>query len=481
MFGKRILRMALTAVAMVTVAAAMPVSSSAAKPQVPTPVQKPPKPPTPRLTVDGSSSSTDISFGESGGSQTLSISTNQGKPRATDLPSWITVANSSSTSMTIQCAANTSTSPRSDWFTISAGSKSVRVNVSQSAASKIQITGAEFANEKKDNTIINSYGSTLYASDMRYLCCRLKYNGTSTSETKTIYWKVIKPNGEMMTGKSSPSGYTSSTNVTFQPGNSKTVGIGGWGNDESSSYTTGTYKFEIYWDGTKQYTASVYLNKKAGEATYLTVDNKTSVSASFAGSQSSETFYVSTDADSWTTWGVPSWCTITDKTATSFKIVCEANTSSSSRSDYMKIKAGDKEVKIDITQASGQTAKINKIWVDYNVYSGDQKGMKIHIDFNVNGCKGHTIRPVAYFYFSDGSKLKDYDDSYCTTDGQVSVGYSDDATYDGTHWSDFTLFMPYKQLHLGTGNYDLYFIIDVRNKTTDKVLVSSEKQSFTIK
>lgn len=437
----------------------------------------------PRLTVNGRSTSADVSFSASGGSKTLTISTNQGTPYASSLPSWITVSGSSSSHMTIYCSENTSTSSRSDWFNVNAGNKSVRVNVSQSAGREahLTITGASFGNTKKDGTIINDYGSTLYASDIRYLCPKLTYNGPATSQTKTVSVKIIKPNGDLDTGASSPSGYTYSQGITFYPGESNTVKISGWGNEKSSSYSSGTYRFEFYWDGSEQYSASVYLHKRAGESGYLTVDNKTSVSASFGATRSSETFYVQTDADSWSTWGVPSWCTITEKTSTSFKIVCDANTTSYPRSDYMKIKAGDKEVRIDITQAAGQvsSATINRIWVDHNTYNWGQIGMTIHIDFVVNGLKNHTIWPIAYFYYSNGDKLKDYDGRYCTTDGQVSVGDTSNANYDGTHWSDFTLFMPYAQLHMAPGSYSLQFDIEIHDKTTGKSLVSSKKQGFT--
>lgn len=424
----------------------------------------------PRLSVNGSSSSTDISFSASGGSKTLSISTNQGTPSASALPSWITVSSTSSSSMTISCSANSNSSSRNDWFNVNAGSKTVRVNVTQSAGrvAQLSITGATFGNTKKDNTIINSYGSTLYASDIRYLCCRLNYNGPSSSESKTIYVKVIKPNGEMMTGSSSPSGYTYSQNVTFEAGDSKSVGIGGWGKEESSSYTSGTYKFEIYWNGAKQYTASIYLNKKAGESSYLTVDNKTSVNASFDASRSSETFYVSTDADSWTTWGVPSWCSITDRTSTSFKIVCDANTSSSSRNDYMKIKAGDKEVRIDITQAGkpGPTASIENVWVDHNAWNGMVKGMKIHIKLRVAGYQGRQVKFCVFFYQSDNStKLVNMYGSH------ISQSATSTSDYEDCTWNDWWIFVPYANI-FGARNATGRYSFDVEIQTSSGSLLT---------
>lgn len=431
----------------------------------------------PRLTVNGCSSSTDISFNGSGGTKTLSISTNQGTPYASAMPGWISVNSSSSSSISIYCSENTSSSSRSDWFNVSAGSKTVRVNVTQSAGSTrpITITGASFQNNKKDGTIINSYGSTLYAPDIRYLRCRLKYNGPSSSQSKTIYVKVIKPNGELDAGSSSPSGYSYSCDITFYPGIDQTVELNGWGNNDESFYTPGTYKFEIYWDGIKQYTASIYLNRRAGEASYLKVDNKSAVSTSFSSAGGSEVFYVSTDADSWTTWGVPLWCRITDITSTSFKIVCEANTSSSSRKDYMKIKAGDKEVRIDITQAAqSRRVSIERIWQDHNVFIGLAKGMKIHAKINVSGYKGSRFNLCCKFYFGDNTTPL-----ITAYGGQVEVSGTGNVTYDDATFEDYTFTIPYASLNMRRG-FSGYLSFDlIITDSYGNVLARSNNNSFT--
>ncbi len=430
----------------------------------------------PRLTVNGNSSSTNISFGASGGSQTLSISTNQGTPSASALPSWITVSNISSSSISVRCSSNPNTTSRSDWFNVSAGNKTVRVNVSQSATENrnIQFTGSSFCNTTKDNTVIDSYGATLYASAVKYLNWRISYNGPSSSLTKTCYIKYIKPDGELMTGQSSPSGYTTSKEITFSPGGN-TVVASGWGNDNATAYVAGTYRCELWFDGSKQYSATITLQRKAGESSYLKVDNKTSVSASFGASRSSETFYVSTDADSWTTWGVPSWCTITDKTSTSFKIVCEANTSSSSRSDYMKIKAGDKEVRIDITQ-SGQPRRvsIDRIWVDHNVFFGLAKGMKIHAKINVVGYNGSKLNLYCYFYYGDNTTpLK------TQYGGQVQVSGTGNVTYDDAVFEDYTFNMPYGSLNMGPGwSGTLSFDLVIKD-SSGNVLARKDNNTFT--
>lgn len=430
----------------------------------------------PRLTVNGNSSSTDISFSASGGLKTLTISTNQGTPYASTLPSWITVSNSSSTSMTISCSSNSSTSSRNNWFNVNAGSKTVRVNVNQSGAvnRKIQFTSSSFCNTKKDNTILDSYGSTLYGSSIKYLNWKIYYDGPSTSQTKICYIKFIEPDGTLMTGSSSPSGYTTSKEITFSPGSNSVVAAG-WGNENGGAYKAGTYRCELWYDGSKQYSATVTLQRKLGEASYLTVDSKTEVDASFNSGRDYETFYVSTDADSWTTWGVPSWVNITEKTSTSFKIVCDANTSRSSRSDYMKIKAGDKEVKINITQEGkpGPSASIDNVWVDHNAWNGMAKGMKIHIKLNVNGMKGQRVKYCVFFYQSNNTtKLVNM------FGGHISSSATSTSDYESCTWNDWWIFVPY-QMIFGAANATGRYSFDVEiQDMSGNLLVRNDNNQF---
>ena len=324
--------------------------------------------------------------------------------------------------------------------------------------------------------MIDAYGSTLYASSVQWLSWRINYEGLTTTVTKNCYVKIFDPDGQLETGSSSPSGYTFSSERTLSPGSGSFTF--GWGNKNATAYKPGTYRWELWYDGSKQYSASVTLQRKSGEATYLTVDSKTVVNASFESGSDYETFYVSTDADSWTTWGVPSWVNITEKTKSSFKIVCDANTSTSSRSDYMKIIAGDKEVRINIVQGGRpQGVKINSVWHEEKI-EWLNKGMKIHVSFDAYGLKGHTLQVAAFFNWANGAKIFDYDGLYRATDGQVCVWGNGSATYDTSSWSDFDLFIPFMQLHMNRGQWNLKYQIQIFDKTTGQCLAQSEFIDF---
>jgi len=151
-------------------------------------------------------------------------------------------------------------------------------------------------------------------------------------------------------------------------------------------------------------------------------------------------------------------------------------------------KAGYSSSRANISSSTNTTPseKIEKVWVDHNVFQDNQKGMKIHVQFSVD----HTNEQgncVAWFYFSDGTALKDYNSRYSTTDGKVSVG-RDYHTYDDNviHWykgtetfSDFVLFMPYDELHLAQGSHNLKFQIGIFDDRHNQ-LALSEYVNFTL-
>ena len=274
----------------------------------------------------------------------------------------------------------------------------------------INITSVSFANVDRDNNIISDYGSPLYKQEMKYLKPKIFYTGLA-SESKSVEFKVkiYNPDGTMESADGSPSGYTMADTRTVYPGSSQSITLSGWGNNTGgTSYSAGNVRYEIWCNGNLLYTATAQIKDRPGAASYLTVDNQTSVSTSFPASGGTEVFYVSTDG-SWTTWGIPSWCSVEDKTSTSFRLRCEANTTSSSRSDYMKIKAGDREVRIDITQPAASRSS-------NALYRGEWRSMmkrvinNASITYSSSAFKGQT----SYSDEPDGMGLYWWDnDDFC--------------------------------------------------------------------
>ena len=132
-------------------------------------------------------------------------------------------------------------------------------------AGYIRVSNIQFGNTDYDGNLLSDYGSTLYASDIRYLKPRIYYDGLcNTQQTVTFFYKIYKPNGELESSASSPAGYTSSFQRTVYPGKNQMMIASGWGNNNSGSYTTGTYRYELWHDGNLVYSTPVTLLSKQG-------------------------------------------------------------------------------------------------------------------------------------------------------------------------------------------------------------------------
>lgn len=185
---------------------------------------------------------------------------------------------------------------------------------------------------------------------------------------------------------------------------------------------------------------------------------------------------------------MPSWCTVTSKSSNSFTIRCDANSSVSSRSDWFQVKSGAKIVRIDVTQRGNVNtinASFENVWVEHNIvqYIGFMavKGMKIHAKFNVNNMLNKQGLIQAYFTFQNGNMLNDYNGQYRAPNGQVSVWGNFTPNYVNCIFNDYVLFMPYTELHCGSGTSYLKFHLEIFEKTTGswRSIASSSSINFT--
>ena len=441
------------------------------------------------LSPNLSLSTSSISFSADGGNYTISVSTNQGSFSVNGLPSWMSVNSKGASSVSLYCSANPSTSSRSYSFTISAGGLSRSVSVSQRGKqqavnnSKIKVVRVDFANQA-NGKVLNSYGDPFYFDETRRLATRMTYDGPSSEVTKTVYTKIFNSDGSLMTYSGSPAGYTTSIETTFKPGKGNYAYLSAYGNDTRSPYSVGTVRYELWLDG--ECISTSYITINPGSPGALLVDGQSSLTLNFDANGGTRTLSVSGAGSDWSTWGIPSFCSV-NKGSTSFTLTCKPNSSYDSRSDYMKIKSGDKEVRIDIKQegsSSSITGSIEKIWMDHNVYQNGEKGMKIHTKFEVKNMKGHKGNVVAYFYWDDSNDtpLKDFDNRYYTVDGKVSACDNTKITpaYDTTTYNDWVIFMPYNQFHISSsGTHKLKFFIVVWDDTINKEIIKSGWQYIT--
>lgn len=107
------------------------------------------------------------------------------------------------------------------------------------------------------------------------------------------------------------------------------------------------------------------------------------------------------------------------------------------------------------------SATIHRVWPEYDVVQNGQQGMRIHVDFTVNGITGTESYVVAYFFNQSGEMLKGANSNYTTSNGQVAAYDTFTPSTTFTHYTDYVLFMPYDEMLTLPGEHDLQFVVNV--------------------
>ena len=123
------------------------------------------------------------------------------------------------------------------------------------------------------------------------------------------------------------------------------------------------------------------------------------------------------------------------------------------RSVTVKTTDGTNEHEISFCQAANSIdstayAHIYQVWLEHDIRENDQLGMRIHTKMGLYNLKDKECRLSAYFSTKAGEKLKDTNNSYRTTNGNVSCGKSFIPSYSEYTEDDFVMFMPYSELHI---------------------------------
>ena len=176
--------------------------------------------------------------------------------------SWVHLGSSYSSSysysgkgyedVAIYVDSNPYSSPRSSTLTVKCGSESKTITISQDGKSDktpFAITSIEVGNVDYNWNFINNYGTTIYSYQTQYLTPRI-YVTVYTPGTYTVYVKLYNPNGELVTGNISPTGYSYSYDITLYSSTTY-KNLMGWGSRTSGHYSAGQYKFEIYYNSQK--------------------------------------------------------------------------------------------------------------------------------------------------------------------------------------------------------------------------------------
>ncbi len=121
-----------------------------------------------------------------------------------------------------------------------------------------------------------------------------------------------------------------------------------------------------------------------------------------------------------------------------------------------------------IGQSAGEPGQVRKpsaefkdVWVDYDVSESGQKGMRVHVKFTAVAMKGIDSYLAVYFETAAGDRLKDKNGKFNSTSGEVAVYRQLKPAYDPAEYADYSVFMPYDELDLTAGEYQLRMDIDL--------------------
>jgi hypothetical protein len=118
-----------------------------------------------------------------------------------------------------------------------------------------------------------------------------------------------------------------------------------------------------------------------------------------------------------------------------------------------------------ISVVTDPRATFEKIWVDYDVLESNLKGMRIHVKFSVYDMKNLDSYVAIYFKDKEGRPLKDRNKKFYSESGDVAVYKYLKPGYDEAMYNDLSVFMPYDELDLDPGAYDLKMAIDLIYKS----------------
>ena len=127
--------------------------------------------------------------------------------------------------------------------------------------------------------------------------------------------------------------------------------------------------------------------------------------------------------------------------------------------------------------ASEPTATLTRMWVDYDVMSNGQKGMMIHVNFSMLNLKNIESYLVIVFEMKNGDKIYTNNKDYRNKAGQLTLYQDLKPAFDNTVYSDMKSFLPYNELSLGKGSFDLRYIAMVMGKE-GTIIKELGKQEF---
>lgn len=115
----------------------------------------------------------------------------------------------------------------------------------------------------------------------------------------------------------------------------------------------------------------------------------------------------------------------------------------------------------------GKEASVKKIWIEYDVTQSGRRGMLVHADFTVYGLKGIDSYVAIYIEKENGDKLLSDSEDFSSVNGELAIFKGLTPGFEPTLYEDAQLFLPYDEIPLGSGEFNLKLDIDLIYKNGD--------------
>lgn len=124
----------------------------------------------------------------------------------------------------------------------------------------------------------------------------------------------------------------------------------------------------------------------------------------------------------------------------------------------------------EFTQTRGNTTEpsttvgstLKRVWIDYNVTEGGRKAMRVHVNFEVTGLKGVDTMLVARVQKENSDYLTSRSPAFTNDAGQLEISFDMKPGYATTVYEDATMFLPYNEIVVRKGVWNLKFDIDLK-------------------
>lgn len=110
----------------------------------------------------------------------------------------------------------------------------------------LYITDMQVGNADANGRITIPYGSKISASSSMYLMPRIKYVGLKPGVKVELMVRLYDKDGHLVTGNSSPAGYSFSNKIDPLELNENVMSLSGWGGADRGHFDPGTYRYEVW-------------------------------------------------------------------------------------------------------------------------------------------------------------------------------------------------------------------------------------------